>query len=122
MYNIELQWKEFSVDLELLNDWIKTQTDKCIGISANSKLELHFSEEPEQSVKDAIANKWNEMNEDAPEVVNYRSNDQVKAIINAAKEAMTTSAMTKWTAAERKLFMGMQLSKEDILALEEKHV
>jgi hypothetical protein len=122
MYNIELQWKEFSVDLELLYVWIKTQTDKCLGVSANSKLELHFSEEPEQSVKDAIANKWNEMNEDAPEVVNYRSAAQIKDIIEAAKLAMTTSAMNKWTAAERKLFMGMPLSKEDILALEDKHV
>ena len=54
-FKIDLQWKEFNVDLNAINTWMKANAgaDYC-GTQASNKLELWFLEEPTQEVKDAI--------------------------------------------------------------------
>lgn len=87
-HNIELQWKEHSVDLEAFNAWTKEQDENCVGSSADSKLTLHFLEEPSQEVKDAIAQKWADMDDEEHEMcASYASLEDRLAAKAAAKQS-----------------------------------
>lgn len=73
-YKIELDWKEFNVDLESVEVWMKANagSDYC-GNQAHARLELWFLEEPSQEVKDAIAAYWDGISEESDEAEGYVS-------------------------------------------------
>ena len=107
MYNIELQWKEHNIDLSAWNFWAKEQDENCCGCSADSKLTVHFTKEPSQKVKDAIEQKWADMDDSEHEMCqSYKS----QAELNTERQAASDSAKAKLIAA-------LGLTKEELVAL-----
>jgi len=94
-FNMELQWKEHAVDLEAFCIWAKAQDANCCGTSADSKLTVHFTEEPSQEVKDAIDQKWEDMDDEEHEMcTSYQSNADRAAAKAAAKTAAIAALAT----------------------------
>lgn len=95
MFNIELSWKEFNVDLQSVKEWIDANLDAtCVGISANTKMEIHFESEPSQADKDALQVYWNGIASDSDEAEEYKS----AADVNAERLAKIASAKAKLQA------------------------
>mgnify|MGYP001557762578 CR=1 FL=1 len=94
MYKIDLQWKEFNVDLESLDQQLRSDYSTYVGNQANSLLELWFSEEPNQEEKDAINTLWNAIDIDHAMTQSYKSASQIKS----EKDSQKASAKAKLAA------------------------
>lgn len=106
MVTLELQWKQFSLSLPAVRAWIDANlTAECVGLSANNKLEVHFSEEPSQTDKDALQAYWDGLDENSTEAQEYTS---MQAIL-ADKAAKAASAKAKLAA--------LGLTQEEIEAI-----
>jgi hypothetical protein len=112
-YTMDLEWKkeilsgegteespyvygdEFSVCMETMEAWFKANAgaDYC-GNSADSKLHLHFLEEPSQAIKDAIQAKWDSLTPASPEAASYKPQAQRQAEKAAAKAAAIQALAT----------------------------
>lgn len=118
MYKLELQWKEYNVDLDAIDAKMRAEQENYTGSQAASCLELWFSEEPSQETKDAILAYWEGLSESSPEAENYRSKDSVEAAKKAAKEAAVLKLWNDMSIVERKLVSGLQVSKDELIQAE----
>ena len=77
MKTIQLEWKEFNINLEKIHEMAKLIDESCCGLSANSKLEIHFvdniSEEKEQELKEY----WDSITEESDEAKSYKTQKQI---------------------------------------------
>jgi hypothetical protein len=106
MKNIRLEWKEFNVDIESVSNSIKTIAgDTFLGIQSHDCLELWFSEEPKEDVKDAIADFWKKIKKTSFVAKNYESKE----------EALKTKEAKKASAAAKLLALG--LDEEEVQAI-----
>jgi hypothetical protein len=94
-YSMELQWKEFSICLETMEAWLRANAgEHYCGNQAGAKLEVWFTEEPSQEIKDAIQEKWDGIESDSPEAEAYTSlEDRL-----ADREAKKASGIAKLIA------------------------
>lgn len=103
-YTKELEWKEHNVDLEALEVWAKVNCgEHYCGNSADSLLKLHFLEEPNQDVLDAINAIWEELDDPEHEMcAKYKSNEQRMNEKAAAKQsAIAALAQVSGLSAEQ---------------------
>lgn len=86
-YNVELNWKEHSVNLDAFHAWAKDNcgADYC-GMSSDANLRMHFLEEPSEEIKAAIVAQW-EACDDAEHAMctSYKSIEERKAEAEAKK-------------------------------------
>lgn len=108
MYKIELQWKNFNIDLPALDAQLKLDYPSYVGNQAHSVLELWFSEEPSQEAKDAIDALWAAIDTDQHAMaLSYQSMAQVQAAVDAQKvSAKAKLAALGLTEAEIKSLVG----------------
>jgi len=111
MFEIKLEYKEYNVGIDKFWAWVKQQTQLCCGISANSSIQIHFTEKPSDEIIATIQEKWNTLIEtDFP----YISQTQVKEAIEAIKQSLLTKDMATWTALDRKVFMNMEVTNTEL--------
>ena len=99
MFTLDLNWKTFNISLPKLREWIDANVSApCVGISANSKLQVHFESEPSDAEKSAIFTYWEALDEESEEAQSYKSREQEQAEAQAAKQQKLESAKAKLTA------------------------
>jgi hypothetical protein len=98
MFKIDLQWKDFKINLTKVEEAIKTLCPDCVGTQAYSLLELWFSSEPSDEVKAQILAYWDSIDAASIEAVTYKSADQLKQEADAAKLVNINSAKAKLAA------------------------
>lgn len=116
------QWKSFLIDLPSLEVWLKSQFPSFIGLRGTSTLAIRFAVAmtPEQKATvqehlDALT----ESGEAAKRALPSRkrgATGKLKEQIdfeNAVKAFISTKSLTELSVAERKLFMGAQLSNTE---------
>lgn len=92
MYNIQLQWREFNVNLPDVRTWINANmTPECYGLSADDKLTVHLASEPSTLEKATLATYWAALTSGSSEVTDYKSLEQIEA----DKAAKIVSAKAK---------------------------
>ena len=117
MFSIEKQWKEHLVDLPALVVWLKANVGTFyIGLSADLKLTLHFSEEPIQADKDAIDAHWDSLDESGEDTKIAEREDKDAAELDA-KAALSGQNWDDLLPAERKMVLGQDLDDADRDAL-----
>lgn len=87
MFCMKLNWKEFSVDLKALDTSLRADHPHYCGNQAHSVLELWFTEEPDQTAKDAIQALWDSIDSNHAMVASYKSAAQIQAAQDAKKES-----------------------------------
>jgi len=103
---IELSWKEFNVNLEMVKAAIAAiGGEEFCGSSADTCLKVHFNEDPGQSVKDAVAAYWDGVLVDGAEATGYESAADIAAV-----------AATKKASGKAKL-LALGLTEEEVNAL-----
>lgn len=86
MEQIQLEWKQFSLDLNSVETWMKSNVGEGYrGNSADYCLHLWFEEEPSQEVKDAVASYWEGLTSESNEAAVYKSQEE-RSIENLAKK------------------------------------
>lgn len=114
--NLELKWKEFRVYLPELHAWLQQEISGYCGMSAHSKLELHFTEILSDDDSAKIQSRWEDIKQDE-ESEKFSLELKKARAIELAKENILTATFAKLSPAERKLLMNMPLSEEDKEAL-----
>lgn len=118
MYKLELQWKEFNLDLEAIDAKLRLDYPNYTGNQAHSCLELWFSEEPSQEDKDAVMAYWDGLSSESDEATSYRSRQQIKDAKEALKEGLLSKEWSAMSQPERKLVLGMDVSKAELISAE----
>lgn len=118
MQKLELQWREFNVDLEAVDAKLRAEHPSYKGNQASSCLELWFEELPAQEEQDAILEWWNDLTSSSPEAVSYRSLEQIQQCLSDLKAGIPAKTWNQLTAPERKLVLGQAPSKAELIAAE----
>lgn len=109
MKTIQLEWKEFNINLEKIHEMAKLIDESCCGLFANSKLEVHFtndiSEEKEQELKDY----WDSITEESEEAESYKTQEQIN------KEKKEADKLAKASATQKLKALG--LTDDEISAM-----
>lgn len=99
MATIVLSWKEFNLDLNAVETWLRANAGEAYtgssGVGEGSTthapgLHLNFSEDPSQEVKDAINAYWDSLEADSDEAAAYKSQEDRsadEAVVKAAARA-----------------------------------
>lgn len=100
MFTLDLPWKSFNVNLSDVSDWISTNvTTNVSGLSANSVLQIHFTEDPSQEEIDEIKAYWNLLTEESPEAEGYKSSADLEverlAKLASAKAKLEVLGLTQ---------------------------
>jgi hypothetical protein len=99
MFTLDLNWKTFNISLPKLREWIDANIETpCVGISANSKLQIHFEQEPEEVDKNDLLSYYEAIDEDSIEATSYLTREQELAAQQAELQAKKDSAKAKLLA------------------------
>ena len=119
MYNIIFNWHPFKAHLPSLHALIKQNSDvtKYCGMSADIKLTLHFQEEIlDECIIANLQGMWDGLTEEG-EAAKFKLDADREDAVNKAKNSMLLSDMTTWIPAERKIWMNMPLTNDDLDSL-----
>ena len=103
-FNMEFDWKDHSIDLEALEAWLKANAgEHYCGNSADSKLKLHFLEEPSDEIKLDIEAKMEELDNPKHNMCkSYQSQkDRAEAKAKAKEDAIAALAKSSGLSAEQ---------------------
>jgi hypothetical protein len=120
MFNLIYPWKSFQINLNALAQYMHSHSNYH-GMSADSKLTLHFSEEPTQQTKDYIQMHFDAMTEENQTELYIA--DAARALAKSRAEA--NLANQSWDAmipAERKIILRQELNTSDLDALVSKYI
>jgi len=110
MINIELDWKDFNVDVNSVMAWMsKNAGPKYAGCSSDYKLTVHFSDEPGDDIRESIQEYWDGLNKRSKEYKNYKSRADRDAEAKKAADDIKASAVGKLKA--------LGLTEDEIAAL-----
>ena len=118
MKTVELSWKEFNVNLEMVQAHMKSLDSSCCGMSGNSKLEVHFTNDDlSQEVIDEINTYWDGLSESSPEVSGYATMQQMKTIkANVAKaKSFADDLLVQFAAENIQLGINADDKVDDVL-------
>jgi hypothetical protein len=88
MFNLELQWKQFNINLDKVQIWIKSNIEtELIGISANSSIQLHFAAKPSEEEIEEINEYWNKLKKSSSEAKTYKSSEEIKNEMVSSKQS-----------------------------------
>lgn len=118
MYKLELQWKEYNLDLEAIDAKMRLDYPDYTGNQAHSSLELWFSTEPSQEAKDAIMAYWDGLSNESDEAESYRSRQQIEDAKAALKQGLLAKDWNSMSQVERKAAIGMDVSKAELISAE----
>lgn len=114
MYNIDLTWHPFPVDLASVETWVKANTTDYVGNSSDTDLTLHFTTEPDEAAKAAVVAYWEALTEESPAAVAYTPQANISAAIEAARLGAVAKPWGSLSVAQRKLVMGLTPSCEEL--------
>jgi hypothetical protein len=99
MFSIQLQWLAFSVNLVMVDAWMKANANSgtYVGNSADTQLTLWFQNDPSADAA-AINTYWSGLTNVSTEATSYQTADQIKVAAAAAEASALASATSKLTA------------------------
>ena len=106
MFNIDLVWHPFSVNLASVETWVKANTADYDGNSSDTDLTLHFLSEPDDATKAAVVAYWEALTAESPEATSHKTGAQISAVIADLKSGLVSKSWDAMSVAERKLVLG----------------
>lgn len=115
MYNVDLQWKAFNVDLGMVESWLRgLEGSNYLGTSADTDLTLHFAAKPTDDHLAQIATYWDEVIEGGQEHARYCTQATIAAAIQTLREGLIAKEWADMSVAERKIAVGLTPSRADL--------
>jgi len=115
MIKLDLAWHEFNVSLPMFNTWIKElEGNNYLGMSADSKLSVWFTNKPSTENLYEIEAKWHGLSESSEEVQSYVSQDTIRNKIEELRLGLIEKDWDDMTVAERKIVLGQIPTVEEL--------
>ncbi len=115
MYSIYLEWKEFSVNLQAVDTWLRTNAGEYFsGNSADAGLTLWFTQDPGSTIKAACEAYWNGLTPASTEVTSYVSSQAIQDAVAALRVDLHTKTWDAMTPAERKIVLGQMPTQTEL--------
>lgn len=114
IYTMDFEWKNYNVNLSKVLEEIKELDSNCIGVSGNSKMQAHFSEEPSEETKTAILAYWDGLTDQSAEATSYKSAEDVIEQIASLKADAATKSYDNLSAVQKKLLFGLPTTTEEL--------
>ena len=114
MYNIDLTWHPFPVNLDKVDTWLRANASGYFGNSSDTDLTLHFLSEPDDATKAAVHAYWEALTEESPEAVAYMPQADISAAIEAARLDAVAKPWDSLSVAQKKLLMGLTPSADEL--------
>lgn len=120
---VDLKWKGFSVNVTLIEQWLKTNAGpNYVSSNAGSSLKLYFTQEPSKQDSDAIKLYWKNLTDQSDEAKTYKSRDQLKseadaykAELETIKDGMIAKTWNTLKGPERKLLLGKTVERQEFV-------
>ena len=117
MKNIEIQFKEFNLNLEKVLEQAKVLAPDLIsGLSADVNIRIHCADEISEEQIAAIQAYVDGLNEESEEAASYRSAEQIEAAKKAIKEAILAKDWNSMSALERGMVIGKEPTAAELIA------
>jgi hypothetical protein len=114
MYAKKLEWKEHSLNLEMVEEWLHANTTGYVGNSADAALTLWYEEELSEEESDAVDAYWDSLDEESDEATTYKSAQQIKDRIDELKAGIPSKTWNLLITAERKLVLGLMPTRDEL--------
>jgi len=114
MYSIQLPWKLFSVNLQLVDVWAKAQLSTYVGNSADYQLTLWFSEEPSSETASAVESYWDSLSAESSEAQSYVTVAQIAEATSLLKTNLLSKTWDEMSQTEKKLVMNLPVTRQDL--------
>lgn len=117
MQKLELQWKEFNVDLEAIEAKFRADHASYVGNQASDKLELYFNDDVTQEELDAIQAYWEAIDEESSEATGYTQKQALAAIKTQVKNIheFSNNLLVQFNAENIALGITQDNKTEDVL-------
>lgn len=115
---LRLDWKNFNVNLEMVEAYLKLNHSSYVANQAAAQLELYFSEFIDETEQEAIVDYWDSLTEMSEEATSYVSQSDIQQAIESLKQSALLKTWDTMTIAERKIVMGMTPTKAELIAEE----
>jgi hypothetical protein len=112
--SIQLDWKNFNVNLEKVFTTIKELDANCCGISANTKLEVHGVEAFAEANETAIKAYWESVESNSIEATSYYNAEQFRTALEAAKADAVTKSFDQLSVAQKKILFGQAVTAAEL--------
>lgn len=116
MYTIQKEWKQFNISLVNLEVELKANYPQYVGCSANSKLELHFSDEPSQEEKEQIDAFYESL--DGSDYISKTELEEQSLVYENAiydmKIALISKTWAQMSTIERKIAVGIKPTRQEM--------
>ena len=117
MNKIELQWKEFNINLNMVQTHIKTLDINCCGLQAARTLEVWSTETPSEETTQAIKDYWESLTSESAEATSHFSQADLKAAMEACRAEAATKTFNTLSAQQKKMLFNSPLSDADNAAI-----
>lgn len=115
MYTVDLAWKNFNVNLDAVEVWMKANAGgSYLGNSADADLSLHFSAKPDDATLQHIQDYWDALSDSSTEVTTYASRQTIVDAVASLRLDAATKTWDQLSAAQRKLVVGLSLTRQDL--------
>lgn len=114
MFNIDLSWHPFPVNLASVEAWLKANTTGYDSNCSGTDLTLHFTTEPDDVIKAAVHAYWDGLTEESPEAVAYMPQDTISAAIAAARLDAVAKPWDDLSVAQKMLVLGLTPSASEL--------
>lgn len=115
MYNIDLQWQSFPVNMTVIEAWLRANAGPLyVGNSSDDDLTLHFSDQPDDATVQHIRDYWSGLTTASPEATSYVTNDQLKSAAATLKASCVGVAWDSMTPAQQKSVLNLPLTQQDL--------
>lgn len=115
MHSVDLEWKEFSVNLDVVDAWLKANAaTNYLGMVAGALLSIYYSEKPADETIQAINDYWTGLTEESDEATSYIPESTIQEAIAAARVDAVSKTWDELSTAQRKLALGLTPTREDL--------
>lgn len=105
-----LEWKPYTIDLELFNEWLRDNQPKTDGLVATEEeLTVIEIESLNESERTTIESYYNQL----PEYVKGYTQEELQEAILNKKHDILSKDITTLTQMEKKLLLNIELTKEE---------
>ncbi len=119
MKSKQLQWKEFSVDLEAVDAKFKADyPGNYVGNQAHAVIELYFSGELTVEMEEDIDAYWDGLTIASADAVSYRSQADIKEALDTVKAGLVAKTWDAMSVLERKMVTNQNVTKAELIAAE----
>src|SRR5271165_4583157 len=115
VYQLDLPWRGFPVDLPTVEEWVRTNAGTgYVGNSADADLTLWYTATPDGATIQSVHDYWNALTTGSPEATSYLPQTTISAAVATLRTSLIGKTWDSMTVAEQKILAGLMPTRADL--------